>query len=312
MAEIAFLGTPEAAVTSLEGLVAAGHQVNLVVSQPDRRRARRGSPAASPVKAAALDMGLRVSDRVEDVLACGADIGVVVAFGRLIPGSILDALSMLNVHFSLLPRWRGAAPVERAILAGDEVTGVSIMRLDEGLDTGPVLARRAVEIAPCETAADLTRRLACVGRDLLVEVLANGVPGLPAGIAQEGEATYAKKLAPEELRIDWQRPAEEILRLVRLGRAWTTLGAKRLIVTGAAVEPPGVAGDPDLTPDTVPDAVPGVGPGAEPGCLGADGVVVTGQGRVRLLTLKPEGRPEMEVSAWMRGLGSKPSIRLGS
>ncbi len=139
---LVFLGTPEAAVTPLQALVEAGFEVALVVSRADRRRGRGGGLVPSPVKQAALDLGLPVTERVEDVLAEGidADLGVVVAFGRLIRPHVLDRLPMVNVHFSLLPRWRGAAPVERAILAGDTETGVCVMQLEEGLDTGPIHA----------------------------------------------------------------------------------------------------------------------------------------------------------------------------
>ena len=139
---LAFLGTPEAAVPSLRALVMAGHDVEIVISRPDRRRGRGSELSASPVKGAANEMGLRVSDRIGDLDAFDLERGVVVAYGALIRGSVLERLPMLNVHFSLLPRWRGAAPVERAILAGDGVTGVSVMSLEVALDTGPVHVER--------------------------------------------------------------------------------------------------------------------------------------------------------------------------
>src|SRR5205807_7717429 len=138
---LAFLGTPEAAVPPLRALVNAGHDVVLVVTQPDKRRGRGSATMPSPVKAAALELGLPVTERVDDVLDANVELGVVVAFGRLIKPQVLDKVPMINMHFSLLPRWRGAAPVERAILAGDRETGVAIMQLEEGLDTGPVYAR---------------------------------------------------------------------------------------------------------------------------------------------------------------------------
>ena len=153
----------------LRTLVEAGHEVALVVSQPDRRRGRGGQTSPSPVKQAALDLGLAVTDAVDDALGVGADLGVVVAFGRLIKPHVLAALPMVNLHFSLLPRWRGAAPVERAILAGDERTGVDLMVVEEGLDTGGVYDRVEVAIGPDETADELRARLATLGADLLVD-----------------------------------------------------------------------------------------------------------------------------------------------
>ena len=135
---LAFLGTPDLAVPPLCALEAAGFEVALVVSQPDRRRGRGSGLSPSPVKVAALELGIPVTDRVDDVLAAGVDLGVVVAFGRLIRPHVLEAVPMVNVHFSLLPRWRGAAPVERAILAGDDRTGVDLMVVEEALDTGGI------------------------------------------------------------------------------------------------------------------------------------------------------------------------------
>ncbi|MGH9074310.1 MAG: methionyl-tRNA formyltransferase, partial [Acidimicrobiales bacterium] len=149
----------------------AGHEVCLVVTRPDRRRGRRGEPAPSPVKAAALDLGLTVAEEPEAAVGLGAELGVVVAYGALVKKAVLDHLPMVNLHFSLLPRWRGAAPVERAILAGDAVTGVCLMGLEEGLDTGPVYGCRQVTIGPEETAGELGERLGEVGTALLVERL---------------------------------------------------------------------------------------------------------------------------------------------
>ncbi len=163
MARLVFLGTPDAAVAPLRGLVQAGHHVNLVVSRPDRRRGRNAELSPSPVKAAALELGLAVTEQVDDALVAGADLGVVVAYGRLIKPHVLAALPMVNLHFSLLPRWRGAAPVQRAILAGDRETGVCLMALEEGLDTGGIYAEERVTIGPEETAADLRTRLVGIG-----------------------------------------------------------------------------------------------------------------------------------------------------
>ncbi|MGA2036668.1 MAG: methionyl-tRNA formyltransferase, partial [Acidimicrobiales bacterium] len=235
MARLAFLGSPEAAVPSLRALIDAGHDIVVVVSQPDKRRGRGAGPAPSPVKQAALDAGLTVTDRIDDVLGSDAELGIVVAYGRIVPSRVLERTPMLNAHFSLLPRWRGAAPVERAILAGDHVTGVSIMRLEAGLDTGPVLVvrREPIHNAQREHASALTNRLAATAAELLVEVLSGGVAMLGPGKTQVGEATYAAKIEPEDLRLDFSRIVAELERIVRLDRAWTTFRGERLLVLDA-------------------------------------------------------------------------------
>jgi methionyl-tRNA formyltransferase len=258
-----------------------------VVSRADKRRGRGGALVASPIKAAALDLGLRVATSPDEVVAASVDLGVVVAYGRIIRPPLLGAVPLVNVHFSLLPRWRGAAPVERAILAGDTVTGVCVMGLEAGLDTGPVYRRAETGIGTEETASALRARLADLGRDVLVGALAEGL-GTPQ--PQEGEPTYAAKIEPAELEIDWTRRAVEILRLVRLERAWTTFGGKRLIVLAAR-------------------RAPGDSTGA-PGDL-AGAVVTTGDGGVRLLVVKPEGRGPLDADAWARGARPGPDARLG-
>ena len=197
---LVFFGTPDDAVPTLRALVDAGHDVALVVTQPDRRRGRGGELVPSPVKAAAIALGLpvRTPERArevrDEVAASGAEVGVVVAFGQLLPEPLFTSvpLGFVNVHFSLLPRWRGAAPVERAMLAGDAETGVCIMEIEQGLDTGRVYARASTPIAPDETAGELRARLVALGTDLLLETLpdlARLVPG-----DQEGEPTDAAKL----------------------------------------------------------------------------------------------------------------------
>jgi methionyl-tRNA formyltransferase len=289
---LVFLGSPPAAVPTLEALVDAGHDVALVVSQPDRRRGRGSALVPSAVKAAAQVHGLAVTDRLDDATTVGAELGVVVAYGRIVPQGVLDVLPMINVHFSLLPRWRGAAPVERAILAGDEETGVSIMRLEAGLDTGPVLATQAVALRPGESAPALLERLAGLGAALTVELLANGPAQLPSGEPQRGEPTYAAKIDPAELRIDWSAAAADIDRLVRLGRAWTTFRGARLAVLSARPQDDGT------------DAGTGAGGGADGGVAGAlmDDAVVTGRGRLRLLEVQPAGRRPVAADAWLRGV----------
>ena len=271
---MAYLGTPEVGVPPLRALVADGHDVRLVVSRADKRRGRGGALLPSPVKAAALELGLPVTDRVDDVVDAGVELAVVVAFGRLIKKPVLDAVPMINMHFSLLPRWRGAAPVERAILAGDLTTGVGIMRLEEDLDTGPIYAEHVVQILPHETAAELRTRLTELGTNLLLQLLrrASDGRGLPEPRPQEGEPTYAAKLSPQELRLDWSQPPEQLERVVRVGGAWTTFRGKRLKVHRARV----------------------------------------GDGELELLVVQPEGKGRMNASDWARGARWKPDEALGS
>jgi methionyl-tRNA formyltransferase len=232
---IVYLGTPAMAVPPLRALHAAGHDIALVVTRADAKRGRGGELSPSPVKAAAVQLGLAVSHTVDDVMHVGAELGVVVAYGRLIKPHVLDAVPMVNVHFSLLPRWRGAAPVERALLAGDSETGVCLMQLEEGLDTGPVHARVTVAIDDATTGDALRAQLVEIGTAMLVEALADPATKLSAPIMQEGEATYAAKLTPDDSLIDWSGDAAAELRKVRLGAAWTTVGGKRLKVHDARI-----------------------------------------------------------------------------
>jgi methionyl-tRNA formyltransferase len=229
---LVYLGTPALAAEPLRALVTAGFDVALVVSRVDKRRGRGSELSPSPVKAAALSLGLPVSHSVDDALTVGADLGVVVAFGQLVKPHVLAALPMVNLHFSLLPRWRGAAPMERALLEGDAATGVCLMQLEVALDTGPVFARRVVPIAAADTGESLRSRLTEVGTELLVSSLQSGL-GVPE--PQVGEPTYARKIDTTELALDWARPAVELSRIVRLGGAHTTFRGKRLKVLAADV-----------------------------------------------------------------------------
>jgi methionyl-tRNA formyltransferase len=230
---LVYLGTPQSAVAPLEALHEAGFDIALVVTRPDARRGRGVSVTPSPVKEAAERLGVPVSHSVDDVLDAGADLGVVVAYGRLIRRPVLERLAFVNVHFSLLPRWRGAAPVERAILAGDAETGVCLMALEEGLDTGPVYASAVVAIGADTTADSLRAQLVDVGTAMLIREL---TAGLGEPVPQVGEPTYAAKLDAEELHIDWGRSAAELERLVRVGGAWTTFRGSRLRILRASVE----------------------------------------------------------------------------
>ena len=185
-------------MVALRAIVDAGHDVAVVVTRADKRRGRHEPPRPSPVKQAAADLGLRVSTRPEDAAEVGAELGVVVAFGRIIKKEVLDRIPLVNAHFSLLPRWRGAAPVERAILAGDAVTGVCLMAIDEGLDTGPVYECEAVPIGDDETAAELRSRLAELAALRLVDLLATGpaTPGPARGDADLRRQDRTRRPAP--------------------------------------------------------------------------------------------------------------------
>ncbi len=230
---LVYLGTPATAVPPLTALTAAGHDVALVVTGADKRRGRGGATSPSPVKAAAIELDLAVSHDVDDVMHVGAELGVVVAYGRLVRPHVLAEVPMVNLHFSLLPRWRGAAPVERALLAGDEMTGVCVMALEEGLDTGDVYTRVDVPIGADTTADELRAELVEVGSRLLVDTLDGGL-GEPA--PQIGVATYAAKLDAAERRIDWSRTGVEIHRLIRIGGAWTTFRGARIKIHAARLD----------------------------------------------------------------------------
>lgn len=254
----------------------------MVVTSPDRRRGRRAAPSPTPVKSVARELGLAVTERVEDVVDAGALLGVVVAFGRIIGADVLAAVPMVNVHFSLLPRWRGAAPVERAILAGDPVTGVCVTVVERGLDTGATYGCRQVAIGEEETADQLRQRLGDLGNALLLDLLGRPT-GLPEPTPQRGEPTYAAKFTPAELRLDFGRPAVECARLVRVGRAWTTFRGQRLIVVAARPR----AGDPQREPYW-------------PGLLEGS-VVHTGDGLLELVEVQSAGRGRLSFAAWHAG-----------
>lgn len=289
---IVYLGTPATAVPPLRALRRAGYEIPLVVSRPDARRGRGASFQPSPVKAAALDLGLDVSDDVEDLSEAGADLGVVVAYGELIPAVLLEQLAMVNLHFSLLPRWRGAAPIERAILAGDEVTGVSLTALEEGLDTGAVFKTVETPIGPDEDCNSLRDRLVALGTEMLIGSLSEGL-GQPQ--PQLGEPSYADKITPEDRRIDWTRPAAEIHRQVRVGGAWTSFRDNHFKVWRTAL-----SGAPRA--DTVSAAVPGSINGL---------AVATGEGQIELLEVQAQGRARQRAVVWRNGARLTTEDRFG-
>ncbi len=294
MARLAYLGTPDTAVLPLRALVTAGHDVALCVTRPDRRRGRGGKTSPSPLKTAAAGLGIPVSHEMDAVATAGVELAVVVAFGRIIPAELLAQVPMVNLHFSLLPRWRGAAPVERAILAGDPETGVCLMKIEEGLDTGPVYAMARVPIDEDVTLEVLRARLVDLGSTVLVEALARGVSGLPQPVPQRGEPTVAEKLRPEELRLDWSQPARNLRRVVRLGRAWTTFRGTRVRVLDASIGT-------------------GVASRRGPAAGTLDGTTVaTGDGVLELMVVQPESRSPMSADAWVRGLHLADGERLGT
>ncbi|NCY16925.1 MAG: methionyl-tRNA formyltransferase [Actinobacteria bacterium] len=283
---IAYLGTPELAVPTLVAIHEAGFEIPLVVTRPDRRRGRGGALSPSPVKAAALERGLQVTDDLEDLRGPEVDLAVVVAYGRIIPTSLLEMIPMVNLHFSLLPRWRGAAPVERALLAGDTRTGVCLMEVAEGLDTGAVFDVTEVEIAADDTLDSLRTRLVDLGTEMVLRAL---IDGFAEPQPQIGEPVHAAKIDPSELELDWNASAERLSRVVRLGGAWTIFRGRRLKVWSARV-----LSRSDLAAGAL------------------DGVVVgTADGALELLEVQAEGRGRVPATQWRNGAQPSAGDRLG-
>lgn len=276
------------AVPPLQALHEAGFDIAAVITGPDRRRGRGGVTSPSPVKAAALELGLPVAHDPAAATTFDADLGIVVAYGRILRRELLETLPMINLHFSLLPRWRGAAPVERAILAGDTVTGVCVMDVAEGLDEGDVHACVEVPITSATTAQQLADELTEAGSTLLIDTLR---AGLANPQPQRGETTYAAKIFPVDRHLDWTRPAVELDRIVRIGGAWTTFRGRRFRI---------------LTAETDPD-----GPALPPGALRADRIG-TGAGTLRPLTVQAEGRGPVSYDDWWNGARPDEDERLGA
>jgi methionyl-tRNA formyltransferase len=291
---LAFMGTPDFAATALDALAAAGHDIAAVYTQPPRP-ANRGRLTPSPVqlRAEALGFSVRTPESLKaeaqkaEFAALDLDCAVVAAYGLLLPKAILEAprFGCLNIHASLLPRWRGAAPIQRAILAGDAETGVTIMQMEKGLDTGPMLRRGTIPIGR-ETAGELTASLADLGARLMIETL--GLLPLPGTVQPEAGVTYAHKIDKAEARIDWSLPALQLDRLVRAMQpspgAWFDSAGQRVKLIAAE---PG----------------PGAGP---PGTLLSGSSVATGDGALTLVTVQPEGRPRMPAADWLRGRRLSP------
>lgn len=269
----------------LRALQASGVEVALVVTREDKRRGRGGVLSPSPVKTAALELGLPVTHSLADVAAERPDLGVVVAYGRIIPVDLLRVVPMINVHFSLLPRWRGAAPVERALLAGDTETGICIMRIEEGLDTGEVYERVVVPVRPDHTLSTLRGDLVQASLDPLVRAVTQGCGH---GVPQSGVATHAAKIDSAELQIRFTMTARQIAALTRLESAWFVytndhgLAVRVRVVSASEVAANG-------EPGTVID-------------VSRNGVVVAcGEGAVRLVTVQPAGKSPMSAGAWANG-----------
>jgi len=296
---LAFLGTPDFAVAALAAIVAAGHEVAMVYAQPPAPRGRGQELRPSPVQAFAqthklpvrTPASMRDPDEIAAFAALKLDVAVVVAFGQILPGAVLDAprLGSVNLHGSLLPRWRGAAPIQRAIMAGDRITGIQAMRMTEGLDEGPILLSESVRVDALETAGTLHDRLAAVGAGLIVKTLAGLEAGAltPTPQAEEG-LTYAKKIRPKETRIDWAKPAEEVDRRIRglspFPGAWfmapSDKGPVRVKALLSAFE------DASGAPGTVLD----------------DRLLIAcGTGAVRLLRAQREGRAAQDADVFLRG-----------
>jgi methionyl-tRNA formyltransferase len=253
---IIFMGSPDFAVPTLDALVEAGHELAAVYTQPPRPAGRGKGERPTPVAVRAQELGIEVhspkslrrADDHEVFEALDADVAVVAAYGLILPQPILDApvFGCLNVHASLLPRWRGAAPVQRAIMAGDECTGVTIMQMEAGLDTGPMLLKRTIEIED-KNAAQLTEELAKLGAAMMVEVLAD-LPGFEPMPQPEEGATYAAKIRKEEARIEWSRSSAELVRHVQgmapFPGAWFEVGGERIkLLTAERARGSGEAGE---------------------------------------------------------------------
>ncbi|MBC7146048.1 MAG: methionyl-tRNA formyltransferase [Thioclava marina] len=289
---VIFMGTPEFSVPVLEAL-AAEHDIVAVFSQPPRPAGRGKKDRPSPVHAKAAELGLEVrtplnfksaEDR-EAFAALDADIAVVVAYGLILPQAILDAPAKgcLNIHASLLPRWRGAAPIHRAIMAGDTETGICIMQMEAGLDTGPVLLREAIPIGATETTGELHDRLSAMGARLIVEALAR-IDSLIAEPQTEAGVTYAAKIDKAEARIDWSRPAGDLVRHINglspFPGAWCKVGGERIKLLRAELAPGG----------------------GEPGTLLGGFTIACGSGALDVLEAQRPGKRPMEAAEILRGL----------
>jgi methionyl-tRNA formyltransferase len=308
---IIFAGTPAFAATALRALIAVPHEVVLVLTQPDRPSGRGLATKTSAVKRTALEFGLGldqpVSLRDEAVIRqlaeVKADVLIVAAYGLILPPSVLEVsrLGCINIHASLLPRWRGAAPIQRALLAGDAETGISIMQMDTGLDTGPVLLERRVPIAANDTAGTLEAKLATAGAEAIVTALAELQEGrLVARRQPEAGVTYAHKISRDEVRLDWSRPAVELERAVRAydpqPGAYTTLLGQPLKIWRARAEAGATNG---VASGTVVESAD-------------DLAIICGHGVLRVFELQRAGGRRQSAAAFLRGTPIASGARLGT
>lgn len=306
---LVFAGTPDFAVPALDALIAAGHEIVAVYTQPDRPAGRGRKLAPSPVKQRALEHGIPVEQpeslkNPEGRTALAAyhpDVMIVVAYGLLLPQAVLDipAHGCLNIHASLLPRWRGAAPIQRAIAAGDTETGVGIMRMEKGLDTGPVLLERRIPIDAAETGGSLHDKLAALGAEAIVEALVN-LTTLDARPQDDSKATYAHKLTKQEAALDWSKSAIELARQVRAFDPWpvafTIFNHETLRIWSAEALPLSAK---KFTPGEIASAT-------------VDGIdLATGEGLLRITRLQPPGKRPMNVAEFLNGHAVAVGQRLG-
>jgi methionyl-tRNA formyltransferase len=306
---VAFAGTPEFAAVALAAILDAGHEVPLVLTQPDRPAGRGMKLTASPVKQLALARGiavdqpekLRTAEQRAGLAACAPDVLVVAAYGLILPRAVLELprFGCLNIHASLLPRWRGAAPIHRAIEAGDPETGITIMQMDEGLDTGPMLLARALPILPADTTASLHDRLAALGGAAIVEALAAlAAGGLVAVPQPEQGVTYAAKIGRAEAALDWRRPAVELERAIR---AFDPFPGAVGTLRGTAIK----LWSADCVAQT-----------GEPGTVlaaGDDGIVVAcGEDALRLRVLQRPGSRRLPAGEFLRGFAVSAGERFAA
>lgn len=300
---IIFMGTPEFSVPVLDALVVAGHEIAAVYCQPPRPAGRGKKARPTPVHARAEALGLpvrhptslRTEEAQQDFAAFGADVAVVVAYGLILPQAVLDApkRGCLNIHASLLPRWRGAAPIHRAIMAGDAETGVCIMQMEAGLDTGPVLLRQATAIGAADTTGALHDRLSLLGASLIVRALGELDVLTPVAQPEEG-VTYAEKIDKSEARVDWNRPAVEVDRQIRglspFPGAWTLIGGERVKLLGSVLSngqgPAGTAIDDAFT-------------------------IACADGAVTITRAQRAGKAAQDADTFLRGMIVSKGTRLG-
>ena len=301
---VLFAGTPAVAVPSLDALVNAGFEVVAVLTRPDAPVGRKRVMTPSPVAARAAGLGIDVihATRVDDavtakIAAAGPDVAAIVAYGGLIPRAALNVPrhGWINLHFSLLPAWRGAAPVQRALIAGDDVTGAVTFLLEEGLDTGPVFGTLTESVGPEDTAGALLERLSHSGAVLLTQTLSAVEAGKAAPQAQAGDVSLAPKLTLDDGRLDWKQPALAIGRRARgvtpEPGAWTTLDGQRVKLEPVKLRPEAL----DIAPGTV-------------GFDGKSVLVGTGSHAVELTRIQPAGKKMMAAADWARGMATLESV----